>query len=261
MTWGPAMFETAVFETIDLYRRRPTVDLVSALPALDPVSVVDLGCGGGQLSRILAARWPEADVVGVDNSPAMLRWAAGTPSRVRYVQADLVSWRPPWNTGLLISNGGLHRVEDHPRLFPELLERLAPGGVLAVAMARTEEGPPHRLLIETARQQPWAARLADAVHPMAAHTPAEYYDMLSPLAHTVDIWETEYLVVLDGEFPFLQWMQGAALGPVMDRLEGAEFERFLAAYRHRMEQAYPQHPDGKTLIPMKRLFIVARAAG
>lgn len=253
MSWDPALFET-----LDLYRRRPTGDLVSALPPLDPASVVELGCGGGQLSRILATLWPDAEVTGVDSSASMLRWAAGTPSRVRYVEADLVSWRPPWGTGLLISNGGLHRVGDHPRLFPELLERLAPGGVLAATMPRSEEGPPHRLLIETAREEPWAARLADAVRPMTAHSTTEYYDWLSPLASHVDIWETEYLMVLGGDFPFLQWMRGAALGPVMDRLEGADIERFLAAYRHRMEQAYPQHPDGNTLIPMKRLFIVAQ---
>lgn len=253
MPWDPEQY--ALF---DAWRRRPAFDLVAALPSMTPRTVIDLGCGGGQLARTLAERWPDADVLGVDNSPAMLKWAEGTESRVRWQRADLRTWRPQWPVDLLISNAALQWLGDHERLFPELLQPLAPGGVLAVQMPRNFDAPSHRLLHETAAEGPWAGKLADVLRSHPVHRPQDYYDWLSPRAKRVDIWETEYLQVLNGDVPVLQWTRGTALVPVMEVLEGEELDAFLAAYRAKLEVAYPQHPDGNTLFPFKRLFIVAR---
>lgn len=130
MTWATTADPNA-FATIDVLRRRPVMDLTAALPfSLTPHTVVDLCCGAGQLSRLLAARWPKADVLAVDHSPAMLRWAADTPSRVRYQQADLGEWRPHWPVDLVISAGGLHHVGGHERLFPTCCNRSAPAASL-----------------------------------------------------------------------------------------------------------------------------------
>ncbi len=253
MPWDPEQYEL-----FDVWRRRPAHDLAAALPSLDPRTVVDLGCGGGHLARLLAGRWPDADVLGVDNSPAMLTWAEGTASRVRWQRADLRTWRPQWPVDLLISNAALHWLDDHERLFPELLETLAPGGVLAVQMPRNFDAPSHRLLYETAAEGPWAAKLDKVLRHAPVHAPQDYYDWLSPLAKRVDIWETEYLQVLNGDVPVLQWTRGTTLVPVLETLAGEELDAFLAAYRAKLETAYPQHPDGNTLFPFKRLFIVAR---
>ncbi|MBP2315155.1 methyltransferase domain-containing protein [Azospirillum soli] len=253
MPWDPEQYEL-----FDVWRRRPAHDLAAALPSLDPKTVVDLGCGGGHLARLLAERWPNADVLGVDNSPAMLKWAEGTASRVRWQRADLRTWRPHWPVDLLISNAALHWLDDHERLFPELLETLAPGGVLAVQMPRNFDAPSHTLLYETAAEGPWAAKLDKALRHKPVHAPQDYYDWLSPLAKRVDIWETEYLQVLNGDVPVLQWTRGTTLVPVLETLAGEELDAFLAAYRGKLEAAYPQHPDGNTLFPFKRLFIVAR---
>ncbi|PWC34157.1 methyltransferase domain-containing protein [Azospirillum sp. TSO35-2] len=257
MTWDPN-----AFATFDVLRRRPVIDLTTALPpSLAPHSIVDLGCGAGPLARLLAAHWPQADVLGIDSSAAMLRWANGTPSRVRYLNADLADWRPHWPVDLLISAGGLHRVDEHERLFPELLQSLAPNGVLAVALPRPQEQTAHRLLLETAADGPWTHRLEGVWRPMPQHPAQDYYDWLSPLAVSVELWETEYFHVLGGGVPLLQWLHLAAMSPIMDRLDGAQLDRFLAAYRRRLEAAYPEHPSGNTLIPTKSLFIMARVKG
>lgn len=253
MAWDPDQY--ALF---DAWRRRPAHDLVAALPPMAPKTVVDLGCGGGQLARLLAERWPGADVLGVDNSPEMLARAAGTASPVRWLQADLRDWRPQRPVDLLISNAALHWLDDHQRLFPELLRTLAPGGVLAVQMPRNFDAPSHRLLHETAADGPWAAALKDALRGKPVHAPQDYYDWLGPRAARLDIWETEYLQVLDGDAPVLQWTRGTTLVPILERLRGEELDAFLAAYRARLEAAYPRRPDGRTLFPFKRLFIVAR---
>ncbi|CBS87820.1 methyltransferase domain-containing protein [Azospirillum lipoferum] len=259
MAWDPD-----AFATLDVLRRRPVIDLTAALPSsLSPRSVVDLGCGAGQLSRLLAARWPQADVLAVDQSRAMLRWAGDTPSPVRYLHADLAVWRPHWPTDLVISAGGLQHVAGHDRLFPELLQSLGPGGVLAVALPRPQNQTTHSLLLETAADGPWADRLHGA-WPAAPLTEGrgydvqDYYDWLGREGASIELWETEYFHVLDGDVPLVQWLHQAALAPVMDRLTGPELDRFLAAYRRRLEAAYPEHSSGNTLIPTKWLFVVVR---
>ncbi|PWC82893.1 trans-aconitate methyltransferase [Azospirillum sp. TSH100] len=258
MAWDPT-----AFATIDVLRRRPVMDLTAALPlSLMPRTIVDLGCGAGQLSRLLAGRWPLADVLAVDHSPAMLRWAADTPSRVRYRQADLAVWRPHWPVDLVISAGGLQHVAGHERLFPDLLQSLGPGGVLAVALPRPQDQTAHRLLLETAADGPWADRLRDA-WPTAEdvgqrYGSQDYYDWLAPQGAVVDLWETEYFHALDGDVPLLQWLHQSAIVPVMDRLTGPDLDQFLAAYRHRLERAYPQHSSGSALVPTKWLFLLAR---
>lgn len=253
-------WDRSTFSALDALSRRPVRDLLESLPPITPASVVDLGCGSGSVTRLLAAQWPEVDVMGVDPSPALLQWAQSVPSRVRYEQADLSVWRPSWPVDLLLSFGGLQAVPHHERLFPEFLQCLAPGGLLAVALPRPEALMAHRLLLDTAANGPWAGRLADALHP-PPHGAQDYYNWLSPLAVSVELWETEHHHVLSGDTPILQWLRSDALAPVMERLAGVELDRFLADYRARLEAAYPEHPFGNTLVPTRHLFIVARVAG
>lgn len=253
MAWNPEQYE--LFEAL---RRRPAHDLLAALPSFEPARIVDLGCGPGHLTRVLADRFPAAHVLGVDKSTTMLEWAERTASRVEWLQADLATWRPSWPVDLIVSNAALHWLGDHERLFPELLEALAPGGVLAVQMPRNFDAPSHRLLHQTVAEGPWAAALAPVLREKPVHRPSDYYDWLAPLARRIDIWETEYLQILSGDVPVLQWVRGSALVPVMETLSGAELDRFMAAYRAKLEAAYPQQPNGATLFPFRRLFIVAR---
>lgn len=258
MAWDPN-----AFATIDVLRRRPVMDLTAALSfSPTPRTIVDLGCGAGQLSRLLAARWPLADVLAIDHSPAMLRWAADTPSRVRYQQADLSVWRPHWPVDLVISIGGLQHVAGHQRLFPDLLQSLGPGGVLAVALPRPQDQTAHRLLLETAADGPWSDRLHGAwpttEEAGRSYGAQDYYDWLATQGAAIDLWETEYFHALDGDVPLLQWLHQSALVPVMDRLAGPELDCFLAAYRRRLETAYPQHSSGSALIPTKWLFLLVQ---
>ena len=258
MAWDPARY--------DLFRRqrrRPAEDLLAAALAWvgerAPERVADLGCGGGDLARRLAERWPDAEVAGIDGSAAMLEQARQTSTRVRWRQADLTDWRPERPLDLIISNAALHWIGDHSALFPRLLAGLAPGGVLAVQMPRNFAAPSHTLLAETIRQGPWAARLADRLGPSPVHEPERYVDWLAGAAD-LDIWETEYLHRLDGEDPVLNWTRGTALVPVLDRLDQTGQAAFLAAYGAKLRAAYPRRPDGSTLFPFRRLFVMARAA-
>jgi trans-aconitate 2-methyltransferase len=237
-------------------RLQPALDLLSRVPLHAPAAVYDLGCGAGNVTRFLAERWPSAVVTGIDGSPAMLAKARAAAPTVTWVEADLGSWRPPRPADLLFSNAALHWLDGHERLFPRLIADLAPGGVLAVQMPRNHGAPSHTEMVAAAEAGPWRARLRPLLRARPVAEPSFYYDVLAPHVSRLDIWETEYLHVLDGANPVVEWTRGSALKPLLDGLEEHARAGFEAEYASRVARAYPPRPDGRTLFPFRRLFII-----
>ncbi len=137
--------------------------------------------------------------------------------------------------------------------------RPAPGGVLAVQMPRNFSAPSHTAISEAARSGPWRAKLAPLLRPAPVFEPAFYFDLLSSRAAALDIWETEYLHVLEGEHPVKEWTKGTWLRPFLAALEEPERSAFEARYTELVAHAYPRRADGRTLFPFRRLFIIAKA--
>jgi trans-aconitate 2-methyltransferase len=251
-TWDPNQY----LKFAD-HRLRPALDLLSRVRADEPGAVFDLGCGAGNVSKLLAERWPKARVTGVDSSMAMLEKARAAAPRIAFVQAELAAWRAGEPAGVIYSNAALHWLEGHETLFPRLMEQLAPGGTLAIQMPRNHRAPSHTAMVEAAEAGPWKAKLAHVRGIRAVHDPEVYYRMLAPLAARLDIWECEYLQVLEGPNPVVEWTKGTGLRPYLDALDDAAKKGFLAAYSERIVAAYPSQPDGRTLFPFRRIFIVA----
>jgi trans-aconitate 2-methyltransferase len=222
-----------------------------------PAVVHDLGCGAGNVTRLLLERWPGAAVTGVDGSAAMLAAARAVAPEVTWVQADIGSWRGPRPADVVFSNAALHWLDDHRALFPRLVAGLAPGGILAVQMPRNHGAPSHTEMVLAAEAGPWRDRLRPVLRARPVAEPAVYHDILAPHVSRLDIWETEYLHVLEGDNPVVEWTRGSALKPLLDALEEAERAGFQAEYAARIARAYPARPDGRTLFPFRRLFIVA----
>jgi trans-aconitate 2-methyltransferase len=239
---------------------RPALDLLQRIPAeLTPRRAIDLGCGTGEITLALKARWPDAEVLGLDSSAAMLDKARALGGAVDWVQADIADWSPAQAFDLIFSNAALQWLDGHEALFPRLLAALAPGGVLAVQMPRNFAAPSHRLMRETASEGPWRDRLSKVLRTEPVLPPERYYDLLAPIASELDLWETEYLHLLEGETPVLDWVKGTGLRPLLDALaDPQERAAFMAQYQERLAEAYPRRPDGKTLFPFRRLFLVAR---
>lgn len=254
MSWNPDQYLK-----FSAPRLRPAIDLLAAVPATQPGTVYDLGCGAGNVTRLLAQRWPQAGVTGVDDSAAMLAKAAADPGGVRWVLQSLADWRADRPADVIYSNAALHWLPGHAQLFPALLAQLAPGGVLAVQMPRNFGAPSHTLIADTVRTGAWCARLEPLLQPSPVAAPDTYYDMLAPLAARLDIWETEYLQVLEGPDPVKEWTKGTWLKQFLDALEEPERSAFEADYAARVRAAYPARADGKTLFPFRRLFMVAVA--
>jgi trans-aconitate 2-methyltransferase len=239
------------------HRLRPGLDLLARVPDLPPGDIWDLGCGNGALAPFLLGRWPDRRVHGLDSSAEMLAAARTAAPAVAFESGDIGRWQAPAPAALLYANAALQWLPDHGALFPRLLGMLAPGGVLAVQMPHNHDSPSHQAMREAAADGAWSARLHNVRSIAPVAEPAAYHRMLAGGA-ALDIWETEYLHVLAGPDPVVEWTKGTGLRPYLDRLEGDDRQGFLAAYAARVAAAYPPEPDGRTLFPFRRLFVVAQ---
>jgi trans-aconitate 2-methyltransferase len=254
MAWDPAQYLKFAGP-----RLRPALDLLQRIDKEGPATVYDLGAGAGNVTRLIAARWPDARVVGVDSSTEMLARAAVENPAIEWQEADLARWRPQRPADVIYSNAALHWLGDHARLLPGLVAALAPKGVLAVQMPRNFAAPSHTAITAAALAGPWRRALEPLLRPAPVAAPEFYYDLLAPRVAALDIWETEYLQVLDGANPVKEWTKGTWLAPLLAVLDEPERSRFEADYAARVAAAYPPRGDGKTLFPFRRLFIVAVA--
>jgi trans-aconitate 2-methyltransferase len=250
--WNPAQYEHFRDE-----RKRPFFELLARVPATSPGLVADLGCGTGDLTLVLAERWPQARVQGVDSSEAMVSQALRLPAQpnVRFELADIARWQPPAPLDVLVSNAALHWVPDHGPLLTRLAGLLSPSGVLAFQIPANFEEPSHRRVDEVRAMPRFASRLA-GVRRGHAEPLAFYEAHLAGLGFTVDAWETAYLHVLPGEDAVLQWLLGTTLRPLLAALGTEEGTAFVDTLRPLLRQDYPAHARGTPFL-FRRRFVVA----
>jgi trans-aconitate 2-methyltransferase len=250
--WDPERYLSYADE-----RGRPFVDLLARVGADDPHHVVDLGCGPGNLTALLVARWPSADVVGLDSSPEMVAKARDAEiTGVRFEVADLRDWEPVQRPDVLLSNAVLQWVPGHLDLLPGLVARVAPGGWLAFQVPGNFGQPSHVLLHELAAEERFASYVDEVARP-ESHAPAVYLERLLGLGCRVDAWETTYLHLLPGPDPVFTWISGTGARPVLEALPTDLRQEFVAEYKQRLRRAYPAGPHG-TVLPFRRVFVVAR---
>jgi trans-aconitate 2-methyltransferase len=253
--WDPERYLTYADE-----RGRPFVELVARVGADRPERVVDLGCGPGNLTALLADRWPDADLLGLDSSPEMVEAARRAEPRVAFEVADLREWEPPaGSVDVLVSNATLQWVPGHLELLPRLVSAVRPGGWFAFQVPGNFGEPSHTLRAELAGQPPYAAHTREIANP-ESHDPAVYLEALSALGCEVDAWETTYLHVLTGEDPVFAWVSGTGARPTLQALPDDLRAQFERAFSARLREAYPAR-DGRVVLPFRRVFVVARVPG
>ncbi|WPH21924.1 trans-aconitate 2-methyltransferase [Variovorax paradoxus] len=255
LDWNPALYRRYEDE-----RTRPAQELLARVPLSGAAHVVDLGCGPGNSTELLANRFPTAKVVGTDNSEAMLASARERLPQARFELSDIATWAPQDQApDLIYANAALQWVPDHEQLIPRLFAALAPGGVLAIQMPDNREEPTHRLMRAVAAEAPWAEPIGDADRLRTLLLPlGGYYDLLAPAAARVDVWHTIYQHPMADAAAIVEWVRGTGLKPFVDRLPADLQASYLAEYERRVELAYPARTDGKRLLAFPRMFIVAQ---
>ena len=241
-------------------RGRAFVDLLARVPAEHPRRVVDLGCGPGNLTRVLARRWPGARVEGIDASPEMVERARaeGETDRLTFRVGDLRHWAPAGPVDVVVSNATLQWVPGHLDLLERLVAAVRPGGWLAFQVPGNFAERSHTAIAELRADPRWRERLDGLeVEQPAAEEPEVYLDRLVALGCRPDVWETTYLQVLQGPDAVVRWISGTGLRPVLGVLDEAERAELVAGYRALVAPAYPELPWG-TVLPYRRVFAVAQ---
>lgn len=251
----PVKWDPATYLRFGELRVRPGIELMARIPDIDPRTVVDLGCGTGDLTAALARRWPDAVVVGVDSSTEMLEEATKHHPSVHFVHARIEDWEPEVPPDLVYSNAALHWLDDHSTLFTRLRSWLAPRGVMAIQMPSNWHAPTHTVPAEILDSGDWPLRARNALMRARVAEPPSYRRWLQPLA--CDMWETIYHQELTGPDPVLAWVQGSVLRPVVEALSPSQADRFVEECRLRYAEAYPPTDDGVTVLPFRRFFVVA----
>lgn len=251
-TWDPERYLAYSDE-----RGRPLVELLARVGATDPGTVVDLGCGPGNLTALLRERWPGAQVIGVDSSPQMIAKAREVPG-IAFEVGDLRTWRPPAPVDVLVCNATLQWVPGHLDVLPVLVGHVAPGGWFAFQVPGNFDEPSHVIRRDLAAEPPYAEHTAGVAVPDACD-PETYLEKLAGLGCQVDVWETTYLHVLTGPDPVFTWVSGTGARPTLQALPDRLRPEFEAELKRRLAEAYPERPYG-VVLPFRRVFVVAQVS-
>ncbi|MET8153039.1 trans-aconitate 2-methyltransferase [Actinoplanes sp. NPDC049668] len=253
------MWDPAVYHRFGNERSRPFFDLVARIGAERPRAVTDLGCGSGELTATLAARWPGARVSGLDSSPEMIGKARGLEAPVEFAVADLRDWRPGPDTDVVVSNAALQWVPDHRDLIGRWARELPSGARFAMQVPGNFGAPSHRALQELARSPQYRAEIGEIVREAPVDDPSGYAALLTGAGAAVDAWETTYVHLLPEtgpDHPVLRWMEGTALRPVKAALDDTRWRDLRAALGARLAAEYPAQ-NGFVAFPFRRIFVVA----
>jgi len=242
-------------------RTRPCRELAARVSlGPEPVRVIDLGCGPGNSTAVLAERWSKAELSGLDSSPEMIAAARRGNTLLDWRAGDIAAWAGEEGPAcdVVFSNAALQWVPNHTDLFPKLLKRVAPGGALAIQMPGNFDAPAHCLMREMASSETWRGFLPGGVREWHVENLATYYDILAPHAATLDFWETEYMHIMPDAAGIVEWYKGTGLRPFLDTLPDDETRKaFTAEYLERVRRAYPSRANGCVLFPFRRLFMIS----
>lgn len=254
VNWDPQ-----IYDRFDRERTRPFVDLISQVLAPSPTRVIDLGCGTGSTTAMLARRWPDAEVLGIDSSSQMLAKARSMldlPANLHFELMDISAWMPEPGVEVIVTNAALQWVPDSTALMLQWFTSMDRGAWFAMQVPHSAQLPSHVLLNRLVHSDRWRDVLGEGIRAGGTVVPpAEYLELMLASGMDAQVWETEYLHALNGEEPVLDWVRGTSLRPVIAKLSADDAELFEQQYSALLREAYPRSAFG-TLYPFKRIFAV-----
>lgn len=235
-------------------RTRPSLDLVSRINLDNPATAVDIGCGPGNSTQVITARWPECRVTGIDNSPAMIEKAKKDFPDQQWITADAIDLDTSVKYDLVFSNATIQWIPGHENLLKTMWNMVNTNGALAVQV------PLYNLMpvcsaVEEAAQSRWSRLASGVMGIFTFHEPGFYHEILSGFTGNIELWVTDYYHVMDSHASIVEMVRSTGMKPYLERMEN-ETDRydFEAAVLHRIKDAYPQQNNGSVLFPFKRLF-------
>jgi trans-aconitate 2-methyltransferase len=253
--WDPQLYLQFAAE-----RTRPAAELAARVAVDCARRVIDLGCGPGNSTAVLRARWPQADLTGLDRDDAMLAAARQAEPTTRWQAGDAAAWEAEAAYDVVFSNAMLQWLPDQSAVLHRWFRAVRPGGALAVQLPNQNRSALHQCVLDSAADPRWRDATATAARAAETHDVGFYYDALCRSARCIDAWETVYHHVMAGPESILEWVRGTGLRPLLAALpDDAQRGRFEAEVAARLAVAFPRRPDGRVLLPFGRVFLIAYA--
>ncbi len=251
--WNPDLYLK-----FDKERIQPSIDLVSRIKIDNPSKIIDIGCGPGNSTQILIQRWPHSMITGIDNSPAMIEKAKKDYSHQNWKIVDAEKDELPDTYDIIFSNATFQWIPDHTRLLKKLFHFLNKKGVLAIQIPLFRDMPLGKAIEKIAGDKRWNSATRGVTELFTIHDYSYYYDQLSLLSGEIDIWETDFMHIMDSHFSILEMIRSTGLRPYLDRLEtGTDKKDFEEEVLMEIVRNYPGQKNGKVIFPFKRLFFIA----
>jgi trans-aconitate 2-methyltransferase len=251
-------WDSELYLRYELERTQPSLDLAFRIQLEAPHEIIDLGCGPGNSTRVLLNRWPDAHLVGLDSSPAMLERARRSSTSIEWQVGDIQTWFELDRFDLIFANASLQWVSEHGTLMPRLIDALKPSGILAFQMPALYNQPAAQAVIELSNLPSWQPYRLRERYTLHVHQPSAYYDWLAPICRRVQIWETVYFHELENHHRMIEFYSSTGLKPYLEGLPSEQLqEQFKTEVLDLYRALFPSQPNGKVLFPFRRLFVIA----
>ncbi|MDE7289979.1 MAG: methyltransferase domain-containing protein [Oscillospiraceae bacterium] len=239
-------------------RTQPAIDLANRIPVQSPADTIDIGCGPGNSTEILKKRYPNAAVVGADNSENMLEAARENYKNIEFILCDasndLNSIGRKFD--VVFSNACIQWVPDHPKLLREMISLLKEGGALAVQIPMNYDSPIHRIIGEAVKSEKWRDKFNDPRH-FYTLSCGEYYDILAEISSYFSMWQTTYFHRMKSHSDIMEWYKSTGLRPYLEALSPTDRTEFEKDIFKEVEKAYPKQANGEIIFRFPRLFFTA----
>ncbi len=240
-------------------RTQPSIDLVARIPLEAPRTIIDIGCGPGNSTKILRRRWPHAGITGLDKSEKMIERARADHPGETWIIGDASTIGFDRTYDVVFSNAAIHWIPDHHLLIPRLFRLVNRNGILAVQVPANYESPLYKIIQSVSRGRKWSAYTAGCDGIITSHSGEYYYNLLVALSLDIALWETIYYHSVASHEDLVSWYKGTAMKPILEKLpaddDRKEFEHEVLTG---CKKYYQPQSNGRILYPFKRLFFTAR---
>lgn len=255
-----ADWNSAQYLKFENERTQPSVDLADRITLSNPQRILDIGCGPGNSTQVLASRFPGAYILGIDSSENMIETAKKEHRELDFKVYDagtaLASLGNDFD--VVFSNACIQWIPNHRALLPNMMALLRVGGMLAVQIPMNYEEPIHKIIQEVTSSQKWRPFFPN---PRIFYnlTQEEYFDLLSDISSEFSMWQTTYFHIMKSHYAILEWYRSTGLKPYLDVLPEEKKEPFEQEIMERIIGSYPVQKNGDIIFRFPRFFFTACA--
>lgn len=256
LDWNPDLYLKFEKE-----RTLPAKDLISRIEVINPKKILDVGCGSGNSTHQLKKRWPNSEIIGIDNSKAMIEKARSLYDDTKFILQDVTDDLSALGKfDIIFSNAAIQRIPDHENLIKSLYNSLEDKGVLSIQLPLVDEVKAQQALYELEHVKKYKQYLDNKNLRFNTKSKEYYYDILSSLFNpeSIYIWSTTYTHAMNSLDNILKWYESTTLVPYLDAFPDEEIiSNFKNNFYIKLKNVYFPRPNGSVLFNYERLFLVA----